>query len=223
MTPDQLIKGIDISSCQSTVDFNWVAQQNIKFVISKCFQGNDYRDPDFLTNMAGTKAAGMKAACYHYVYPLPTAEGHINRDPVSQAQLHFANSNSELALCDIEFPAFQDWTKWTCSASQIDEWLQQYLETYKSLSSQTLPVYSYPYYFEAVGFGYWLSEYPLWIASYTYSIDNGQIIDPAIPEPWKSAGKSWNFWQDSGGGLMTLNNGIAVDTDCAKDLSFWNC
>lgn len=219
MQQSDLVQGIDASSVQGNIDWCWVSQQNIKFAILKCFQGNDFLDPTFQSNLVGASNQGILTACYHFLYPLPD-NGTPNRKASDQAKLHWSNSEGVLACADIEWSSPDQWSKWNQSASQIDEWLQEYLETYKTLSGQMLPVYSYPYFLGAVNFGSWLASYRLWIAS--YATTNGQVVEPNIPEPWKSAGETWLFWQTSGGNLLTLPSGIKVDTDVAKDLSWWS-
>lgn len=207
-----MYKGCDISSVQEHVNFAWLKAQGFEFVVSKCYTGNDAdgKDPFYTTNIAQTKANGMLAACYQFIYPLPNAPGHPNRDPVSQANMHFNASGGELAAIDLEWPAPEDFSKWGCSPSQLQDWILKYLECYTQLSGQKPIVYTYPYWSKAVGFSSDFAQYPLWIASYEPT--------PQIPSPWSD----WVIWQTSGGGLLTLPNGIKTDTDMAKDLSWWN-
>lgn len=203
-----VIKGCDISDAQGKVNFSWLAQNDYKFVISECGIGNDGFSHYYQSNIAATKANGMKAACYHFLYPLPDNIAHPNRNPVDQANLHFAASNGELALADIEYPAPQDWNKWGCSASQINDWLCAYLERYEVLSGQFLPVYTYPWFAKAVSFNSEVGNHPLWIASYSTS--------PTIPSPWQN----YLIWQS---GQEKLDTGVLVDVDWMNDLNcLWN-
>lgn len=205
----KLIRGADISSAQGVVDFNWLYQQGFRFVIIKCFTGNDGADPYYQHNLAAATQAGLQVACYQFVYPLPDASGHPNRNPIDQANLHYQHSLNQLTLIDIEFPNSPDWVKWGCSANQINDWLATYLNRYQQLSGKRCPVYTYPSFANSVHFDVSIGTYPLWIASYT--------AQPVIPSPWQD----WLFWQDSGGDKLTLPSGIKCDTDYAKDLGFW--
>lgn len=209
-----LIKGIDISTIQGTVDFAACAAQDIQFVICRCGVGNGGKDANYDKNVAAATAAGLQVAAYHFVYPLPTIPSQPLRDPVKQAQLHagWAGSTSTVPVvcCDLEWPVPQDWAKWGCSAAQIVQWVQTYLQAYAAATGITPVVYTYPYFAQAINlppeFG---QQYQLWIASYQAS--------PALPHPWTD----WVMWQDSGG-TQKLPNGVPVDTDKAKDLSLWN-
>ena len=204
-----MYSGVDISAAQGNVDFPWLKQKGYSFVISRCYVGNDFKDHFYDSNIAKTKDAGMKAAAYHFPYPLPADAAHPNRSPSAQAEMHFTAANGELAACDAEWPAPEDWQKWGCSANQIRDWFLQYLERYEQLSGQIMPFYTYPYFAKAIGFTSDFAKYPLWIASYAAT--------PAIPSPWPD----YYMWQTSGGGLLTLPSGIKTDTDVAKDLSWW--
>jgi lysozyme len=209
-----LIKGIDISTIQGTVDFVACAAAGIQFVICRCGVGNGGKDANYDKNVTAAIAAGLKVAAYHFIYPLPTTASQPLRDPVKQAQLHagWAGSTSTVPVvcCDLEWPAPTDWAKWGCSAAQIVDWTQTYLQAYQAATGITPVVYTYPYFAKAIQLpASFAQQYQLWIASYEPT--------PAIPAPWNN----WVLWQDSGG-TQKLPSGIPVDTDKAVDLSLWN-
>lgn len=211
MDTTNLVKGIDISTIQGNVDFAAVAATGVQFVICRCGVGNGGKDSLYDHNIAAAAAAGLKVAAYHFVYPLPPANGQPLRDPVKQAQLHAGwAGNVPVVCCDLEWPVPQDWAKWDCSAAQIVQWTIAYLEAYEAATNIRPVVYTYPSFASSIhlpaDFG---QKYQLWIASYTAT--------PAIPAPWTD----WVMWQNSGGSEKLLN-GVAVDTDFAKDLSLWN-
>jgi lysozyme len=202
------IKGIDISQVQGVVIFQAVADSGIQFVAIRCGVGNDGSDRLYAADLAGAKQAGLKTIAYHFVYPLPNAVGHTGRDPVSQAQAHFAVAQGEVACADFEWPAPQDWAKWSCSANQLNDWMLAYLIEYTRLSGKKPLLYTYPYFIAAVNPSVDFAQYKLWIASYQST--------PTIPRPWQD----WSIWQTSGGGGK-LPGGAPVDTDVCKDLSIW--
>lgn len=164
----------------------------------------------YAKNVAGATAAGLKVACYHFIYPLPPKEGDPSRDPVAQAQYHFNASLGQLACIDCEWPEPQDWATWGCSSAQLNTWMLAYLQEYESLSGRKPIIYTYPNWAANVGFYQQFIQYLLWIASYEAS--------PAIPSPWRT----WVLWQNTGGGGHLPTTGVPVDTDLAEDLSLWN-
>jgi GH25 family lysozyme M1 (1,4-beta-N-acetylmuramidase) len=210
-----LIKGIDVSTIQGKIDFRAVAATGVQFVICRCGVGNGGIDNLYRQNIANAKAAGLKVMAYHFIYPLPPLASQPLRDPKAQAQMHVNAAGGELAACDLEWPAPQDWAKWNCTAAQIVQWSIDYLEAYERLSGIRPIVYTYPYFAQAIKLPDWFGQkYKLWIASY-------QAGTPFIPKPWTD----WVIWQNSGGtgpSAEHLPNGAPVDGDRAKDLSLWD-
>ena len=207
-----MYKGYDISSVQNLLtqaQWNAIAASGITFIVAKCGNGNDPIDPHFSQNIAGAKAAGLHVACYHFVYPLPPKTGDPSRSPQAQAQMHFNAAQGVLAAMDIEWPVVQDWSKWDCTAAQINQWGLDYLAAYSELSGQTMMIYTFPNFAQTVGFTAEYAQYPLWIASYEPT--------PTIPAPWTN----WVMWQTAGGTGGHLPNGAPVDTDVVMDLSLW--
>jgi lysozyme len=206
-----LIKGVDVSSIQGSIDFVALAATGVEFIICRCGVGNNGHDSMYASNIAGATAAGLQVACYHFIFPLPTNNIGDKRDPKAQAQLHFAAAgNVPVVCCDLEWPIKGDWAKWGCSAAQICQWVTEYLQAYEALSGVRPIVYTYPNFAQCINLpASFAQTYKLWIASYEST--------PTIPAPWTD----WVIWQD-GGGSSHLPSGAPVDTDQAKDLSLWN-
>lgn len=208
----ELIKGLDVSVYQGD-KINWkaVAAAGYKFVICRCGVGNGSKDKNYEKNIAGAKAVGLKVAAYHFVYPLPTIPNQPLRDPKAQAKLHADWAGKDiLAACDLEWPEPENWAKWGCTAQQIVDWAVTYLEEYERLTGIRPIVYTYPYFAKAVNLpASFAQKWKLWIASYT--------ANPTVPKPWTD----WLLWQDSGGKTTNLPGGGPVDTNKARDLSWW--
>ena len=114
-----LINGIDVSSMQGVINWQSVVDAGYTFVICRCYVGNNGKDSMYDTNIAGAKAVGLNVMAYNFIFPLPTSHIGDNRDPISQAKLHFNASNGELAAVDCEWPVQADFGKWGCSPAQI--------------------------------------------------------------------------------------------------------
>lgn len=210
-----MIKGVDISQIQGTIDFVALAATGVQFVICRCGVGNNGHDSMYATNIAAAQAAGLQVAAYHFVFPLPTTTAEPSRAPAAQAAAHFAAAgNVPVVCCDLEWPVQGDWPKWGCSAPQICQWVTEYLQAYESLSGVRPVVYTYPNFAQCINLpASFAQTYQLWIASYEST--------PTIPAPWTD----WVLWQNTGGtgsNAGHLPNGAPVDTDLAKDLSLWN-
>jgi lysozyme len=206
------IKGLDLSSIQgSNIDWAQLYSLGYRFVFIRACIGNDFNDTDYVANMKGAQAAGLKSAPYLFLYPLCTDPNHPNRDPKDQAALHYKFvGNTQAAAIDLEWPYQNQWKTWGIDANFITQWLLTYLQEYERLSGVRPIIYSYPSFLEALNLPQsFADDYKLWIASYTAT--------PVVPKPWND----WAFWQQSGG-TEKLPNGIPVDIDVAKDLSLWD-
>lgn len=80
------MKGIDISSNQGSVNFDYVKNTGCEVVYIKATEGLSYINPYLISSYKGAKAAGLKIGFYHFM--------HAN-DPVAEAQ-HFLQAISHL-------------------------------------------------------------------------------------------------------------------------------
>ncbi len=199
-----MIRGIDASAIQGALDIRALDAAGCKFLIHKCKQGNDGRDPLFDRNVGAAKSKGWAVGAYHFLYPLP----HL--DPVTQAEGFFKASS--LGSADGELPPALDlewpdpdagFTKWVCTPAQVCDWARRCAERVTELYGRRPMIYTYPYFAAKLRHGgdmSWLAEYPLWIASY-----GGP--EPAIPAPWST----WSVWQYDGNGGARMPNGGDAD------------
>ena len=67
--PSPLLSGIDVSHHQGDVDWNAVGQAGIAFAFAKSTEGDTFQDPQFGTNCAGMKEAGIIRGAYHFFRP----------------------------------------------------------------------------------------------------------------------------------------------------------
>lgn len=204
-----MIQGIDVSVLQGQVDFEAEFKRGTQFCIARCGVGNNGKDSMYQHNIQGAQAAGMQVGAYHFLFPLPT-ESTPSRDPRKQAAQHFQWAGPlSVVAADLEYPVQADWAHWNCSAQQIQDWTLAYLEEYQTLSGIRPLIYTYPNYAQCLKLTEDFAAYRLWIASYEPT--------PSIPYPWND----YVMWQTSGGTAEKLLNGMAVDTNVAKDLSLW--
>lgn len=62
--------GIDVSENNGFVDWQAVADAEIKFAIVRSSYGRNSRDENFLRNVEGAHSVGLKCGAYHYSYAL---------------------------------------------------------------------------------------------------------------------------------------------------------
>lgn len=61
------IQGLDIARYQGLIDFNKAREGGTHFVYMKSTEGRDYLDPNFRTNWAHARQAGMARGAYHFM------------------------------------------------------------------------------------------------------------------------------------------------------------
>ncbi|MDB5473137.1 MAG: glycoside hydrolase family 25 protein [Devosia sp.] len=61
------IQGIDVARYQGNIDFRTAFQSGIHFVFMKATEGRDYLDPNFRSNWARAREAGMPRGAYHFM------------------------------------------------------------------------------------------------------------------------------------------------------------
>jgi GH25 family lysozyme M1 (1,4-beta-N-acetylmuramidase) len=207
--------GVDLSSAQSglTQDHFATMSQSMSFCIIQNYIGNDGQSANYNQFKSYAVNAGLKVLPYNFVYCFPDAAGHINRSGADQAKLHYSTCNS-IACLDLEFPVVGDWPKWNVPDGYfIVDWINEYQETYKSLSGEYCILYSYPDYLSNLGDISSFAAYKLWLARYDITAPL-----PPIPSPWTS--NDLVLWQYSNSGV--LPNGVVVDQDYCFDFSIFD-
>ena len=65
-----MVYGVDVSCNNGVVDWQAVADAGMKFAIVRSSYGRNSRDENFLRNVEGAHAVGLKCGAYHYSYAL---------------------------------------------------------------------------------------------------------------------------------------------------------
>ena len=188
------VQGIDVASYQGLPNWTSVKNSGRTFAFTKATEGTTYTNPDFATNWARMKSAGLIRGAYHY--------GHPGSDPVTQANF-FCNvvkptsGDLQMAL-DIE-------TTDGKSPSQVRSWIVSFINQIVSRTGRPGIIYTgYYFWTGSAGNGSNLNC-PLWLAAY--------VSDPTpyVPPAWST----WSFWQYSDTGSVPGVSG-------AVDLDAWN-
>lgn len=191
MTTNTNVQGIDVSHYQGSV--NWAAVKNagIGFAFAKATDGNTYADPQFQTNWADMKAAGLLRGAYHFY--------ESNDDPVSQAN-NFIKAVGSLAVGDlppvIDIEAYKGDFGGVPLAANVQTWLN----IVEQALGRTPMIYTGPSFWNQY-MNSSFSRYALWVAQYG-------VAQPKLPNGWNK----WTFWQNSESGTVAGVSG-SVDTD----------
>lgn len=149
-----MIKGIDISNHQPSVDFN-ALKNSVQVVIMKATEGVTYKDPLLESHYQKAKAAGFPVGFYHFMSestsPSQQAEAFYNAIKDKQYEI--------LPCLDIET------NNQNKSALQITDRCLEFLNKFKELSGIDCMIYTGAYYgrdnldSRSKGYKAWIAHY----------------------------------------------------------------
>lgn len=189
-----MLKLIDISSHQPTVNWDALRRDGYEGAIVKATGGNTYVNPEYHQQLAGARGVGLVCGHYHY-----DGEPTVSTGTPEQEAAHF------LAHADVQpgdLTAFDAEERATRSIPRYMAWM-----TLVEKAHGMPPLfYTFQSFVTELGAAPWqpLARYPLWYAWYPNSGQPGNF--PAPLAPWQKI----TLWQWSGG---TAVIGIPNPTD----------
>ncbi|MEZ4441408.1 MAG: GH25 family lysozyme [Polyangiaceae bacterium] len=184
---DDTVEGIDVSYYQGSINWPAVAG-DVDFAISRVNHGGFF-DPEFDTNWAASRDAGLIRGAYQYFDP--------GGDPVAQATT-LIDAIGELAPGDLP-PVIDVESTDGLGANAIANNVGIWLDMVESALGRAPIIYTGSYFWnDNVGTDAF-TDHPLWIAHYTTGCPN-------LPTVWSR----WGFWQYTSTGSVA---GIGGNVD----------
>ncbi|HEY8822707.1 MAG TPA: GH25 family lysozyme [Dermatophilaceae bacterium] len=166
---------------------NWVTAHGAggaSFAFVKATEGGTYRNPNFASDFASIRAAGMIRGAYHYARPSGTTKAALIADATAEASFFVHIAGTLSAKGDLP-PVLDIETAGTLNPAQLSLWTHTWLDRTQRLTGRTPMVYTYAYFWrQKMGNSAGFARYPLWLASYSST-------KPAMVGGWKS----YTFWQ----------------------------
>jgi lysozyme len=204
------VQGVDVASYQEQAGINWaqVAADGKRFVAIKATEGDYYRNPYALSDLAEAKAAGLAVAAY--AFAIPNGDGASAR-PAVQADdiINYLKSGSAGVLpvmLDIEYDPYYltDGTNqcYGLSQSAMGSWITGFAAEITRRTGLPPIIYTTRgWWSTCVGTAVSLGSSPLWVASYTNTKSPG-----TLPHGWRH----WTYWQYADTGRVAgIDNGAA--------------
>jgi lysozyme len=185
-----VVKGVDVSVYQGTVDWTSVKGAGMDFAIARISDGSDL-DTQFATNWSGMKSAGLVRGAYQYFEP--------GQDPTTQANI-VISAVGKLGSGDLPVTADMETTGGE-SAATIAANLKTWMAAVQAGTGKAPMVYTAEGYWDGSVDSTAFASNPLWVANWGVSC-------PTLPTGWST----WDFWQDADNGTVAGISG-AVDTD----------
>lgn len=200
-----MLKGIDVSAAQGSIDWDKVAQSGMRFAFVKVSEGKGYVDPKRFADLDGAREAGLLVGVYHF--------GHCEEDAETQAQLLWDSCGDTMP----DLPPVLDLETNNKHLSGVDvvAWVEEFIASIKANFGRAPILYSSPSFLASIGpalaASEVLAECPLWIAQYSHRgpwVPNPAYDRPKVSAPWRN----WTFWQYSGDDGEPVP-GVKVDCD----------
>ena len=218
-------QGVDVASFQhrKTAQYpggapiNWpqVAASGVGFASVKVTEGNYYRNPFALTDLAGAEHAGLAVAAY--AFAVPNGDGrHGSRNPAVQAGYllsHLGGYASTVPLMlDIEYDPYvsSDHTNecYGLTRAAMVTWITAFTGEIQARTGRQPIIYTPPsWWATCTGNSTAFSADPLWVPDFSSS------GSPSSTASWAD----WSFWQyGSTGTVPGIDSAGAVDLDQAN-------
>ncbi|NCC86562.1 MAG: LysM peptidoglycan-binding domain-containing protein [Clostridia bacterium] len=176
----EILKGIDVSRYQGTIDFEQVKESGTDIVYIRSSLGGSYVDPYFNENYNNAKEAGLKVGFYHFVTAINATQAN------QQAAFFVSTIQGKTPDCRlaVDFEDFGNLTK-----SQINEITLAFAQKVEELSGKEVVIYANSY-----AASYTLSKavtkYPLWVAHWGVSAPSNAVLwDEWVGWQYTSSGK----------------------------------
>jgi lysozyme len=184
-----IVKGVDVSTYQGTVDWNAVKASGRVFAFTRIGDGVGTQDATFATNWPAMKKVGLVRGAYQFFRP--------SQDPVAQGNLVIAKlgkitAGDLPAVLDLESADGQP------SATVIAR-AKTWLARVEAGTGRRPIVYTAAFMSSTIGAGF--GAWPLWVANYGPTC-------PTMPTGWSK----WIMWQASSTGSVPGIGGN-VDAD----------
>ena len=192
-----VVKGIDVSHYDGTIDWAKVKASGIAFAFMKATQSTDFVDPEFAANWKGAGAAGVIRGAYHYLQP--------EIDATAQADFFLATAGAP-AAGDLPLALDLEVTD-NLTGAQVAAAAQTFLARVQAKTGRVPVVYTSARFWMTLGTPgpapAPFAPYALWDAQWTTACPN-------MPAPWAT----WTFWQYASTGTVPGVSGMAnVDLD----------
>jgi lysozyme len=188
------ITGIDVSRHSGIIDWNKIRNQKVNFVYIKATEGEDYLDPNYVTNITAAHKSNLKVGEYHFF--------RFNKPGKTQAinfLFHTRNFTGKLTpVLDVE-----EWGNMPVikSETEIRKEIDDFLTTVENALGCKMIIYTNVNSYNRFIKGHFIDN-PIWICSFNkYRI---------LPD-----NRKWLFWQHAHNGKIAGIKGFV-------DLSTFN-
>lgn len=214
--------GIDVSHHQGTVNWKQAYNNGARFGYIKATQSwptSLFKDPQFNTNYAASRSAGVIRGAYHFAMPAHSSGAAQAKDFLANGGRWTADGKTMPPLLDIEwnpykkkdYPQGQGDICYGLSPAQMVTWIKDFGNTVKASTGRLPMIYTAQSWWDqctgdSEAFKYW----PLHVSVFPTS-DTSTKNPRELPEGWET----FNVWQYS-------SNSNLIGNSKNVDANVWN-
>lgn len=169
--------GIDVSKHQGRIDWKKVASSGVEFVIIRAGYGKNNVDQYFIENIVGAHTAGLKIGVYWFIYALNEQDAIKNAEKFHKTIEPYRDAVNMKVWADWEYDS--DAYSKRNGAVQNNSTRTRIVRTflnYLKAKGWDVGNYANPDYIKSKFED--LSEYPLWLAAYSYTEEHAKKYNP---------------------------------------------
>jgi len=186
----QVVRGIDVSKWQGTVDWHRVKGDGMVFGVARVSDGLNYPDAYFARNWKEMRKEGLIRGVYQYFRPNQSATAQANYLITEVKKAGGFQKGDLPAVLDLEATGGQ-------SASTIVKQIDTWLSRVEQGTGRRPIIYTGSYFWDGKVLSSKHTKYPLWTAHYTTK------ACPLVPNPWNK----WVMWQYTSKGKVSGTSG----------------
>lgn len=205
------VQGLDVSSHQSSVDWQQQWNMGARFAYVKASEGNYYTNPLYASQYQGSRNVGMVRGAYHFAIPNWSSGADQARYFVQNGGGWTSDGYTLPPVLDFEFNPYEGRTingfyfGNTCygmSPAQLTSWVRDFGSTVRSLTGRLPMIYTNTSWWrQCLGDPSGLGDYPLWVAAYPSSPTNNA---GPVPSSWGN----YSIWQYSSTGPFAGDSNV---------------
>jgi GH25 family lysozyme M1 (1,4-beta-N-acetylmuramidase) len=224
------VEGVDVSVFQGAINWNTLASHNKQFAFVRASRTNLDLDPNFKTNMANAKTAGVLTGAYHRALPQGEGEAGPYTDPVTDANRFYTAAGAYMTagylrpVLDIEDGS-------SLGKAALSSWVNSFTAEVERLSGVRPIIYCNTNFATNLLDTTVAANHDLWIARWNGG--NSGNVNPQTDQPETPSGyanpygswnvpvggapsnSSWDFWQytSNGDGVSLGVSSTRLDLD----------
>ncbi|MET3162627.1 UNVERIFIED_ORG: GH25 family lysozyme M1 (1,4-beta-N-acetylmuramidase) [Arthrobacter sp. UYEF10] len=206
------VQGLDVSSHQGTLDWQYQWNLGARFAYVKATEGNYYTNPSYSSQYQGSRNVGMIRGAYHFAIPNWSSGSDQARYFVQNGGGWTADGYTMPPVLDFEFNPYENRTVngfyfgnscYGMSPAQLTSWVRDFGNTVLAMTGRLPMIYTNTSWWnQCLGNPSVFGDYPLWVAAYPSSPTNNA---GAVPT---GSWSTYSIWQYSSTGPFAGDSNV---------------